>query len=64
LLKVKIALALHGLRLSAADTPDMAKVSLKTLSSYWRTEPGVIFGQNVINLGNGVISVGDKVKVW
>lgn len=36
---------------------------LKTLSGYRKTELGVIFGQNIVQLNTGVISVGDSVRV-
>ena len=36
---------------------------LTTLSGYRRTDFGVIFGQNMVNLDQGIISVGDKVKL-
>ncbi|MCP5206820.1 MAG: MOSC domain-containing protein [Hahellaceae bacterium] len=36
---------------------------LKTLSGYRKTELGVIFGQNMVQLNAGVISVGDTVRL-
>jgi hypothetical protein len=36
---------------------------LKTLSMYRKSEHGIIFGQNIVQLSGGVITVGDRVKV-
>ena len=36
---------------------------LRTLKEYRRTDLGIIFGQNLVNLENGMIAVGDKVEV-
>lgn len=40
-----------------------SKEPLVTLATYRRVKGGVIFGQNLIHLGNGEIRVGDAVKV-
>lgn len=39
------------------------KDPLKTLSEYRRTKSGVIFGQNLIHNGQGIIRIGDEVTV-
>ena len=36
---------------------------LRTLGTYRRTEAGVMFGQNLVARGTGVIRVGDRVEV-
>lgn len=44
-------------------TKDPSTQPLKTLAGYRQTPDGVIFGQNAVHQGPGVISVGDKVTV-
>lgn len=45
------------------ETAIRYKEPLKTLAIYRRTEKGVIFAQNAVNLGTGSINVGDRVEV-
>ena len=45
------------------DTLEKAKEPLNTLSQFRKTKMGVIFGQNLVHLDNGIIQVGDKVEV-
>ena len=40
------------------------KEPLRTLAAYRKTKEGVMFGQNVIHDGSGVIRVGDPVQVF
>ena len=39
------------------------KEPLATLSTYRKSEYGVCFGQNLVQLNEGVISVGDQLEV-
>lgn len=43
--------------------PDSAGEPLRTLVSYRRTDNGVMFGQNLIPRGTGVIRIGDAVTI-
>ena len=43
---------------------EKGKEPLRTLAQYRRTELGVIFGQNLVQLNTGVIAVGDVVEVF
>ncbi len=45
------------------ETAEKGKEPLRTLAQYRRMELGVIFGQNLVQLNTGVISVGDVVEV-
>lgn len=45
------------------DTAWRSKEPLKTLATYRNSERGVLFGQNMTHLGNGLIHVGDVVNV-
>lgn len=45
------------------DTGAKGIEPLKTLSKYRKTEVGVVFGQNIVQLNVGIISVGDTVRV-
>ena len=45
------------------ETGDTGKEPLKTLSQYRRIDNKVLFGQNVLCHGNGVIRVGDEIKI-
>ena len=42
---------------------EKTKEPLKTLASYRRSEFGVCFGQNMVHLNQGVLSLGDKLTV-
>ena len=45
------------------ETGDIGKEPLKTLAQYRRIDNKVLFGQNVLCQDNGVITVGDEIKV-
>ncbi len=45
------------------DTGDAGKEPLKTLALYRRIDKKVLFGQNVLCHGDGIIRVGDEVKI-
>lgn len=42
---------------------DPAREPLRTLGSYRRTPAGVLFGQNLVARGDGILRVGDPVRV-
>lgn len=44
-------------------TGERGKEPLRTLATYRKVEGGVIFGMNFSHRGNGIIAVGDKVRV-
>ena len=44
-------------------TAERGKEPLTTLATYRRFERGVLFGQNAIHHGEGVIRVGDPIRV-
>lgn len=43
--------------------PDSAGEPLRTLISYRRTDKGVMFGQNLIPRGTGMLRIGDEVSI-
>lgn len=45
------------------DTGDTGKEPLKTLAQYRRIDNKVLFGQNVLCHGNGVVRVGNEIKI-
>jgi len=45
------------------DNAIKAKEPLKTLASYRRKNNKIYFGQNLIHMGNGTITIGDKIEV-
>lgn len=45
------------------DTGDIGKEPLKTLAQYRRIDNKVLFGQNVLCQGAGIISVGNEIKI-
>ncbi|WP_020409414.1 MOSC domain-containing protein [Hahella ganghwensis] len=45
------------------ETAEKGKEPLRTLAGYRRHELGVIFGQNLVQLNQGVIKVGDEVQI-
>lgn len=45
------------------ETTLRGKEPLRTLATYRRAEKGVIFGQNLLHEGAGVVKVGDQIKV-
>ncbi len=45
------------------DTGDTGKEPLKTLAQYRRIDNKVLFGQNILCKGRGIISVGDEIKI-
>lgn len=45
------------------QTAETGKEPLKTLAAYRRVEKGILFGQNVMTGGTGVVRVGDPVQV-
>lgn len=45
------------------DTIAQSKEPLKTLAGYRRKEHKILFGQNLLHVGDGVINVGDAINV-
>ena len=45
------------------NTAETSKEPLKTLASYRTVGNKVLFGQNMVALGGGVVRVGDRIEV-